>query len=178
MDIHPSGREISPPVDIDSSVGSSNLCEFIRWKRRNRDDNIANMDFTTASSLAERGLIYHRPIIYHRKRQTSFPPPLPRQLHISGKTFGRVVASPVCFSSTGGEEGGVGEGVSLDSGTARGGHVTRNNEANNESGLDNAVLEISPRRLPKSFGPFLRRAPYIRPRNFSSPHRLYIRRYI
>lgn len=108
MDIHPSGREISPPVDIDSSVGSSNLCEFIRWKRRNRDDNIANMDFTTASSLAERGLIYHRPIIYHRKRQTSFPPPLPRQLHISGKTFGRVVASPVCFSSTGGEEGGGG----------------------------------------------------------------------
>lgn len=58
------------------------------------------MDFTTAS-LAERGLIYHRPIIYHRKRQTSFPPP--RQLHVSGKTFGRVVASPVCFSSTEGE---------------------------------------------------------------------------
>lgn len=134
------------------------------------------MDFTTAS-LAERGLIYHRPIIYHRKRQTSFPPP--RQLHVSGKTFGRVVASPVCFSSTEGE-GGKGGGDSLDSGTAQGGHVTRNNEANNESGLDNAVLEISPRRLPKSFWPFLRRAPYIRPRNFSplSLYTVHIRRYI
>lgn len=58
-----------------------------------------------------------------------------------------------CVSLTG--------GGFLDSGT--GWHVTRNNEANNESGLDNAVLQISPPPLAKILRAFLASRSCIRP---------------
>lgn len=101
----------------------------IRDTRAKRDDRNASslavrlVDFTASR---EGGLIYHRRIIYHRKRQSSLslsfsPSSFPFQPpYTSVETFGWLLTLVVCFSCR-------------DSIQERW-HVTRNNEANNESG--------------------------------------------
>lgn len=98
-----------------------------RETRAKRDDRNASslavrlVDFTASR---EGSLIYHRRIIYHRKRQSSLslslPPRFPCNLHTSVETFSWLLTLAVCFSC----------GDSIQERW----HVTRNNEANNESG--------------------------------------------
>lgn len=146
-----------------SWISTSDRVEFMpiySVEEHHRDDNIANMDFTTASRGKRLNL---SPSNHLSSKTPNFPlPPFPSPTSRLRKTFGRV-----CFSC-----GGRGF---LDSGT--GWHVTRNNEANNESGPDNAVPPNLSAPLAKILRAFLASRSYIRPpRNF--PLTTYIPRYI
>lgn len=135
----------------------------IRDTRAKRDDRNASslavrlVDFTASR---EGGLIYHRRIIYHRKRQSSLslslslPPRFPSNLHTPPWKLSAGCLPWLCVSLAGTQFRNAG--------------TWRETMRRTMSRVDNAVLKISRRRLPKSFGAFLqqnRTASSIRPRN-------------